>query len=94
MPAPVRESKTNFPPWTRRPFRSDVALGNLLRNTALTAPPARATRESRTSCALPSPTFPLAQHRGSFFSLRCEQWLLARVVETYATPEWAVGLLA
>jgi Carboxypeptidase regulatory-like domain len=88
MSAPVRESKTSFPPWTRRSFRSDVALRNLLRNTAPTAPPARAKRESPTSCALPSPTFPLAQHRGSFFSLRFEPWFLARVGETYMTPEW------
>jgi hypothetical protein len=88
MSAPVRESKTSCPPWTHRSFRSDVALRNLLRNTALTAPPARATRESPTSCALPSPTFPLAQHHGSFFSLRFEPWLLARVGETYTTPEW------
>jgi hypothetical protein len=86
MSAPVRESKTNFSPWTRRPFRSDVALRNLLRNTAPTALPARAKRESPTSCALPSPTFPLAQHRGSFFSL--EPRLLSRVGETYKTPEW------
>jgi hypothetical protein len=88
MSAPVRESKTSFPPWTRRSFRSDVALRNLLRNTASTAPPTRAKRESPTSCALPSPTFPLAQHRGSFFSLRFEPWFLARVGETYMTPEW------
>jgi hypothetical protein len=86
MSAPVRESKTSFPPWTRRPFRSDVVPRNLLRNSAPTAPPAKAKRESRTSRALPSPTFPLARHRGSFFSLAL--WLLARVGETYATPEW------
>jgi hypothetical protein len=85
MSAPVRESKTSFPPWTRQSFRSDVALRDLLRNTAPTAPPARAKRESPTSCALPSPTLPLAQHRGFFF-LRFEPWLLARVGETYATP--------
>ena len=34
MSAPVRESKTSLPPWTRRSFRSDVTLRNLLRNTA------------------------------------------------------------
>jgi hypothetical protein len=88
MSAPVRESKTSFPPWTRRSFRSDVALRNLLRNTAPTAPPARAKRESPASCALPSPTFSLPQHRGSFFSLRFEPWLLACVGETHTTPDW------
>jgi len=88
MSAPVRESKTSFPPLTRRSFRSDVAPRTLLRNTAPTAPPPRAKHESPTTCALPSRTFPLAQHRGSFFSLRFEPWLLARVGKTYTTPEW------
>jgi hypothetical protein len=87
MSAPVRESKTSLPPWTCRSFRSDVALRNLLPNTVPTPTP-RARRESPTSCPVPSPTFPLAQHRGSFFSLRFELWLLTRVGETYATAEW------
>ena len=43
MSAPVRESKTNLPPWTRRSFRSDVALRNLLRNTG---PPSRSSASS------------------------------------------------
>ena len=88
MSVPVRESKTSFPPWTRRSFRSDVALPNLLRNTATTASSARAECESPTSCALPSPTFPLTRHRGSFFFLRFEPWRLARVGETHTTSEW------
>jgi hypothetical protein len=83
MSAPVRESKTSAPRLTRRSFRSDVALHNLLRNTA---PSARAKRESPTSGALPSPTFPIAQQHGSFL-LRFEPWLLASV-GTYTTPEW------
>ena len=37
MSAPVRESKTSAPRLTRRSFRSDVALHNLLRNTAPSA---------------------------------------------------------
>jgi hypothetical protein len=45
MSAPVRESKTSFHPWTRRSFPSDVALRNLLRDTAPTARPARTQRE-------------------------------------------------
>ena len=88
MFAPVRESKTNLPPWTRRSFRSDGALRNLLRNTAPTAPPARAKRESATSCAPPLPTFRLPQHRGSSFSFGFEPWLLACVGETYTIPAW------
>jgi len=48
MSAPVRESKTSLPPWTRRSFRSDVTLRNLLRNTAPPPSPAGARRESPT----------------------------------------------
>jgi hypothetical protein len=83
MSAPVRESKTSAPRLTRRSFRSDVALHNLLRNAA---PSARAKRESPTSDALPSPTFPIAQQHGSFF-LRFASWSLARV-GTYTPPAW------
>ena len=39
MSAPVRESKTSLPPWTRRSFRSDNALGNLQRTTRLNLSP-------------------------------------------------------
>ena len=61
MFVPARESKTHFPPLARRPWQLDVALRDLLSNTASAALPARTKPEPLTSCALSSLVFPLAQ---------------------------------
>ena len=87
MFTPAQESKRHFPPLPCRPWQSDLALHELPSYTAPAALPARTTLESRTSCALSSLVFAVAQPGGSFRPLRAEPLLPAHVGQTYRTPE-------
>lgn len=85
---PGASAKNTLPPFALPAVAvRRVALRDLPSNTAAAALQARTALESRTSCALSSLVFPVAQPRSSFRSLRVEPLLLAHAGQTYTTPE-------